>query len=62
VSTLFVLYEGATVSAWGEVVVVWQTPLTRHVHCRRRLECCLDSPKLPLTGWNAVFASWWFSH
>lgn len=61
-STLFVLYEGAAVSARGKVVVVWQTPLTRRAHCWCRLECHLASPKLPLPGWNAVFATWWFSH
>jgi hypothetical protein len=62
-STLFVLYVGAAVSVREEmVVVVWQTPLTRHAHCWQRLECYLASPKLPLPRWNAVFATWWFLH
>lgn len=50
VSTLFVLCEGVAVSARGEVVVVWRTPLTRCAHYQRQLECYLASPKYPLPG------------
>jgi hypothetical protein len=58
VTKLFVLSEGTAVSMQG-VVVVWWTPLIRHTYHWRWVECHLASPKLPLPGWNAVFATWW---